>query len=456
MKKYKIALLTPLHPQKTGIADYIEEMLPFLRESFGELYSVDIFVDDCNPTNPETLKNHQIFNMDSFEEKHNGYDLLIYQMGNNFFHLKIFEYAMKYPGLLVLHDFAIHHLLAYFYLEKMKSEKGYYDAIEQNHGEKVRELAQERAAKGELGLWETNALEYPMNRTIVQRSKGVIVFSEYAQKRIEAYGDNIPVHRIYLHCSGIVRQISASEKKEARERLHLEVAHEPLICVFGFIGKPKRPYTILEAAGKLKDLGHKFKLVFVGELQKECEDLPDKIKEMGLEKEVTYTGFTTAEEFDMYLKASDVCLSLRYPTMGETSGVLMRALRYGKPSIVTNVGSFCEFPDEALIKIGYDVSEKDELVEALDCLLNSKSKRKSLEINAIKYASQHLEPQNNAKSFADFAKSLIAFEEIKKNAMYCHLRSKVIDAYQECGGADDFVLKRTAQTLVELFDRFEA
>ena len=453
MSTYRIALLTPLHPQKTGIADYIEEMLPYLRQSFGDRYVIDIFVDDCEPSNTDTVANHRILKIDEFETLRLDYDLYIYQMGNNSFHLKICQYAMKYPGLVVLHDFAIHHLVAFIYLDQLKSDTAYFQAVEDNHGAAARDLAYQRAAKGELGLWETNAIDYPMNRTVTQRALGVIVFSEFARRRLLAYGDHVPIHRVYLHCSGKAKRITPEETRLARNQLGLKLKpDEQLICVFGFIGRPKRPYSILKAAGRLKDAGHRFRLVYVGQLQGDCEDLPKKIKEAGMKDIVSITGFTSAEDFDRYVRAADICISLRYPTMGETSGVLMRALRYWKPSVVTDIGTFQEFRDDTVIKIGYGETEADELTDALRRLMEDPELKESLCKNGIDYAAKHLEPQTTADSFAGFAKDLIAFEAIKNDPMYRHSRDKMLDTYRALGRTDDTILDRAAKTLAELFD----
>ena len=42
--------------------------------------------------------------------------------------------------------------------------------------------------------------------------------------------------------------------------------------------------------------------------------------------------------------ACDVHVSLRSPTMGETSGTAIRALALGKPLVVSDVGWFAELP----------------------------------------------------------------------------------------------------------------
>lgn len=449
---YKIALLTPLHPQKTGIADYIEEMLPYLRNAFGNEYQIDLFVDDCKPNNEDTVSNHKIFEIDSYEDVHKDYDLTIYQIGNNGFHFKIYKLALKYPGIVVLHDYAIHHMVAAIFLEQMKNDTAYLEEVRYNHGRKAKDLAFQRFAKGELGLWETNAIEYPMNRRIISSSLGAIVFSQFAKEHLETYGCNVPIHRVYLHCGGECEKCSDKERDAARKRLNIETApNETVIGVFGFVGKTKRPYSILEAVNNLTQQGKKIKLIYIGQLLDDCKDLPKCIEQMGLSSQVKLTGFTTHEEFQDYLLASDICISLRYPTMGETSGVLMRALSKGKPSIVTNVGTFQEFSDDMVIKINHDENEIDELIQSIKQLIEDKHFRNSIAANSLQYAKAHLEIESTAQSFAQFIKEAVAYNRIKDNAMYQAVKNKISDVYSGLNYVDDEFLEHATNILVEMF-----
>ena len=57
------------------------------------------------------------------------------------------------------------------------------------------------------------------------------------------------------------------------------------------------------------------------------------------------------------MAACDVLVNLRYPTMGETSGSVIRALSLGKPMLVSDVGWFGELPDDVVLKIPVDEYE---------------------------------------------------------------------------------------------------
>ena len=65
------------------------------------------------------------------------------------------------------------------------------------------------------------------------------------------------------------------------------------------------------------------------------------------------------------MAACDVCVSLRAPTMGETSGSAMRALSLGRPLVVSDLGWFAELPDGVARKVPVGEGEVDALVAAL-------------------------------------------------------------------------------------------
>ena len=69
------------------------------------------------------------------------------------------------------------------------------------------------------------------------------------------------------------------------------------------------------------------------------------------------------------MAACDVLVNLRYPTMGETSGSVIRALGLGKPLLVSDVGWFSELPDDVVLKIPVDEYEVVTLDAALEFAL---------------------------------------------------------------------------------------
>ena len=66
------------------------------------------------------------------------------------------------------------------------------------------------------------------------------------------------------------------------------------------------------------------------------------------------------------MAACDVLVNLRSPTMGETSGSVIRGLSLGKPMLVSDVGWFSELPDGVALKIPVDEYEVATIAAALE------------------------------------------------------------------------------------------
>jgi len=65
------------------------------------------------------------------------------------------------------------------------------------------------------------------------------------------------------------------------------------------------------------------------------------------------------------MAASDVLVNLRSPTMGETSGAVLRGLGLGKPMLVSDVGWYAQLPDGVALRIPLDEYEVPTIAAAL-------------------------------------------------------------------------------------------
>ena len=124
----------------------------------------------------------------------------------------------------------------------------------------------------------------------------------------------------------------------------------PLIGAFGFIKPYKRIAESLRAVRRLVRLAPEVRMILVGEPHPEFP-IHDFIRSLDLEDYVHVLGFTPIEHFTGYMSACDIILNLRYPTVGESSGSMLRALGLGKAVLVSDVGSFREFPDSVCLKV---------------------------------------------------------------------------------------------------------
>src|SRR5438105_7785129 len=139
----KIAFFTPLTPIQSGISDYSEELLLALSGATvdGRPVSIDLFVDKgYKPSNPDITNRFRILPGRNFDALANNYDSIVYQMGNSPAHAYIYEQLLRHPGVVVLHEFVLHHLRMWMALNHGK-RKAYLSLMETQHGDAGREAA---------------------------------------------------------------------------------------------------------------------------------------------------------------------------------------------------------------------------------------------------------------------------------------------------------------------------
>jgi glycosyltransferase involved in cell wall biosynthesis/SAM-dependent methyltransferase len=323
-------------PSKSGIADYSTALVERL-SAFAE---VQVFSEAPPHYDPQ------------------NFDIALYQMGNNPYHTFVYEMALKHPGVVVMHESNLHHLMADLTIRRGDWD-AYMQEVEYNGGAPALEFAQ-RVRALEVGPdYEGVA----MTRRLLERSKAVIVHSRFMEREVRAAGFAGPIG-----CIPHGAWIPDVHGMSYRHRLGLD-ERTPLIGLFGFLKPYKRIAESLRAFRRLVRLEPLAKMILVGEAH---PDFPVQslIKTLGLSSHVRVLGFTPIEDFVGYIAASDIVLNLRYPTVGESSGSLLRALGLGKAVLVSDVGSFAEIPDEICLKVPVDATEENFIFEYLNLLVS--------------------------------------------------------------------------------------
>jgi glycosyltransferase involved in cell wall biosynthesis len=99
----------------------------------------------------------------------------------------------------------------------------------------------------------------------------------------------------------------------------------------------------------------------------------------GLEPELpegaVHHDYVDEERLWSLLAASDVSVSLRWPTMGETSAIVVRALSLGRPLVVSDVGWFADLPAEVAVKVPVGGDEVEVLADTLESLARDPVRR---------------------------------------------------------------------------------
>ena len=144
----------------------------------------------------------------------------------------------------------------------------------------------------------------------------------------------------------------------------------------------------------------------------------------GLEEALLLTGRLSLEDFVRHLAAADVILSLRFPSHGEISGALVRALGVGRPVLVTaGTPAASEFPEGVVLPVDPGPSELDELVALLRELLSDAELRTLMGRLARGHVTRHHALEETVARLADFLRDVHA----GKAAMLRALESERID-----------------------------
>ncbi len=106
------------------------------------------------------------------------------------------------------------------------------------------------------------------------------------------------------------------------------------------------------------------------------------------------TGYIDDLLFRRWLAACDICISMRYPTQGETSDALIRMMGAGKPVIIPAYRQFLDFPENACCQIPVWPNEAYAVLVALRELTENPEMAESMGQNAKRFiGKQHsMEP----------------------------------------------------------------
>jgi glycosyltransferase involved in cell wall biosynthesis/SAM-dependent methyltransferase len=373
----RAAFFSPLPPARSGIADYSEALI----ESLRHLLDLEVFSSAAQMFDPAR------------------FDVAIYHVGNNGYHGFVYETALRHPGVVVMHESNLHHLIA-----DLTIRRGDWDAYvrecEYCGGEPARAYA-ERVRKLEVG---PDYEGVRMTRRLLESARGVVVHSHFMEAEIRAAGYSGPI-AVIPHGAWIPE----ADRNAWRYKLGLDEI-TPLVGIFGYLKPYKRIAESLRAFRRLIRLVPNARMILVGEPHPEFPIEP-MIRAMGLSAHVRILGFAPIEDFVGYLGACDIVLNLRYPTVGESSGTLLRALGLGKAVMVSEIGSFAEFPEDVCLKVPVGAGEEDLIFEYLNLLVSRPEVAQALGARARDYVAQECNWATVARQYAEFLEAVAAGRE---------------------------------------------
>lgn len=387
----RLAYFSPLPPARTGVADYSRELLPELARRA----EVTLFADNPQAVLRMDLPPLPLFPIDDYPARRWEFDVALYHMGNSTYHEAIYEAALRYPGVVVLHDFGLHHFI-FAHTVGRGSWAAY--AREIGYARGAAGIAQARAVQ--RGQMEAPVWVWPLNDRLLDRSLGVIVHSRWSRQQITAQRPRLPVlvaPAPAVHYAG-----------EPHPRSALGWPEDAVVFAsLGQITAAKQVDVALRAFARLRVQVPQARFLVVGEQPSPEVDLGAVVETLGVADNVHFVGFVDdLVDFTRWIAAADVVVNLRNPTVGETSATALRALAAGRPLIVWDHGWYAELPDAVCLKA--PPGDEEGLLTAMLALARNAELRQEMGRRAADYAAHTHAPARTADAYLQAIQGILA------------------------------------------------
>lgn len=372
MKKPKMLYASPFQPMKSGISDYSEVLVTAL----GREFDITLFTADYEISSRYLKENFPVIKYGKGQVDFEGFDYRVYNIGNNpEYHDYIYEACLAHPGMAILHDLVLYYLFVGYY---QKRNQLYTKVYEQEGLKAFLTLKQAVKRKGaDLLAQKEMAPVLPLHKELFRSGNRLMVHSWYTYHQVLKAGfvgkqDIAKINHIALMGNGA----EVVSKKELYQKYHIP-QDAYVIASMGYIGQTKLNHIACKAVLRLNaELNCKVCYVMVGE-GNYVDGYVDGTT-------VIKTGYTELYEFDAFIRHSDLILNLRNPSMGETSGAMLRILEQGKVCIINDGGWFSEIPESCVLKVCLENVE-DDLYEKIRKLMESPDEAKQIGERAAEY-----------------------------------------------------------------------
>jgi glycosyltransferase involved in cell wall biosynthesis len=386
----RLAYVSPLPPERSGIADYSSELLPVLNQ----WYDIEVIVAQTEVSNSFVKTNCQTRTVAEFRSDPKRYERVVYHFGNSHFHEHMFALLEEFPGVVVLHDFFLSGIQMWRDVHGAETH-AWSRSLQISHGYNA---VRERSIHDDLA--ET-VMEYPANLPVLQGAIAVVVHSEHSRELARHwYG------REAANDWKVIPLLRTPPRACARDsvRTSLGIANgDLLVCSFGLLAPTKLNHRLLQAwLASPMATDPKAHLVFVGENHsgEYGEKLERIIKESPAAKRIRITGWTDTELFQQYLAAADIGVQLRTFSRGETSATALDCMNHGLATIVNAHGSMADLDANSVWLLPDEFSD-EELTEALTKLAINSAARIALGEQARAVLQTKHEPERCASLYFD-------------------------------------------------------
>lgn len=432
-ERLKIAFFTPLPPIQSGISDYSEDIINELC-----LYcDIDVFIEETYNATPVFPPNVVIYSHKAYPSRRSRYADTVFQVGNSEYHFYMYQYIKQFHGTVVLHDYNLHG--AFHCLALGKGKGNYLLYRNMIDTDLPADIADNYIQSLKNGSALPDLYNMELNSYITDSADRIIVHSNYAKKKLlmKNIERNVTVIPLYA------KILMPADSRILKQKNGFS-ADTVIISAFGGIHETKRIIPLLKSFSHLEKENKNVHLMLVGKPSEDIkQELEQTINSENLNNSVTVTGYINLDKFNEYIDMTDICVNLRYPYNGETSGSLMRILAKGKCVVVNDIGSFSEIPDNACVKLPSvenmgESRESETIYNILKQLTENEKERSETGLNARKFAQEELDIKSVAEKY---------YNVISSPKSVCPVTEKLIETLRNDRNMPASDIKEISETL---------
>lgn len=316
----RIALLSPMPPAKSGVADYSAATLSPLA-NYAELY---LFTDSSDVLPNTAFRSRASVKSASLALR--GFDRVVSVIGNSDHHTSIVDYLLEFGGSAIAHDAR----MIGFYMGVYGEDRALRVARQEVPGCSINDV------RG----WLHNQSKLPalFLSEIAKAAAPLIVHSRTtAAEILRQYGVAPKVLPFAQYRPISSDKLKRHSRAVARRRLGYS-ERDIIICSFGFVSDDKAPDEILWATRLLVDWGLSARLVYCGVAFPSTHDrLRVLATDLGLLSHVHFFEQSVPETtYVDHLLAVDVGIQLRTYRMGGLSGGLGDCIAAALPTVAND------------------------------------------------------------------------------------------------------------------------
>jgi glycosyltransferase involved in cell wall biosynthesis len=371
-RRKRLAIVSPLPPMPSGVADYSARLASHL----AEWCEVTVFVDDSSGVEcPAGASVERLRDMRSLEVVHGAFDRVLCVVGNQTFHISAIQLLDKRPCSVLVHDVRLDGLWAWSSANRPDFvPQTFHERLQAQYGGRV---PPELGSRGWLEREEAEQWGIWMVEPVVSAAQDVYCHSEFAAE--VAIGDAGESSRSKVHVLPFAHPPVLGHPDGG-------VGGAPLVASFGVVSAVKALDLTLEAMCELGVRDPLVRFAIVGPVVDEVRDMcMARARLAGIAERLQITGRVPTAEYWEWLRRTTVAIQLRAATGGESSAAVADCMAAGIPTVVTDLGPQAELDDASVEKVNRGIGP-DLLAETLHGLLRDPARRQRVAVSAQAWA----------------------------------------------------------------------